>query len=282
MGGLLAGLNEATGWDPRECDHFVGTSAGSIVAAALAGRVTPPPRLDSLPEQPPTTPDDSRPRSPLTGALRFGRDAGATAFAPLAALALRSTALGGAAVRRAALGRLPEGTRALTSLRQAIDRLCVTWDGRLQVVAVDVETGRRVVFGTPGETSLPVSHAVEASCAIPGFFRPAVSGERTYVDGGAWSLTNLDVAPVGNGTHVLCLNPTGSLGAATSLRGAVGPLSRSVAAVESLALQRRGAAVTTLAPDADAARAMGSNFMDGGPRRSAAGGGVAAGGGGGA
>jgi NTE family protein len=82
------------------------------------------------------------------------------------------------------------------------------------------------------------------------------------VDGGAWSLTNLDVAPVERGTHVLCLNPTGSLGATASLRGAVGPLSRSVAAVEGLALQRRGAVVTTLSPDSETARAMGGDFMD--------------------
>jgi hypothetical protein len=61
---------------------------------------------------------------------------------------------------------------------------------------------------------------------------------------------------------VLCLNPTGALGATASLRGAIGPLSRSAATVEALALQRRGASVTTLSPDADAARAIGSDFMD--------------------
>jgi NTE family protein len=82
------------------------------------------------------------------------------------------------------------------------------------------------------------------------------------VDGGAWSLTNLDVAPVARGTRVLCLNPTGSLGATATLRGAIGPLSRSVAGVEALTLQRRGASVTTLSPDAEAARAMGNDFMD--------------------
>jgi NTE family protein len=144
----------------------------------------------------------------------------------------------------------------------------LSWDGRLLVVAVEVQSGRRVVFGRAGETQLSVARAVEASCAIPGVFRPIRSGGRTYVDGGAWSLTNLDVAPVERGTRVLCLNPTGALGATASLRGAIGPLSRSAAAVESLALQRRGATVTMLAPDAEVARAMGSNFMDG--RRRAA------------
>jgi NTE family protein len=269
MGGLLAGLQEATRFDPRRCEHFVGTSAGSIVAAGLAGGVDPASWLEQLPEQPAAPVQAEAPRSRLGGALRFGRDAGATAFAPLAALALRSTATSGAAVRRAALARVPFGTRPLSDLGSFIARLDLRWDGRLLVVAVEVESGRRVVLGSPGETRLSVPQAVEASCAIPGVFRPIRSGGRTYVDGGAWSLTNLDVAPASRGTRVLCLNPTGSLGATASLRGAIGPLSRSAATVEGLALQRRGAQVTTLSPDADAARAMGSDFMDR-RRRSAA------------
>src|SRR4051794_6551686 len=107
MGGLLAGLKDASGFDPRSCEHFVGTSAGSIVAAGLAGGVGPASRLERLPEQPAVPAEPERPGSLLGGALRFGRGAGATAFAPLAALALRSTALSGAAVRRAALARVP-------------------------------------------------------------------------------------------------------------------------------------------------------------------------------
>src|SRR5204862_7624374 len=107
---------------------------------------------------------------------------------------------------------------------------------------------------------VPVATAVEASCAIPAVFRPIRVGGHTYVDGGAWSLTNIDVAPVERGTRVLCLNPTGA-------SGLVAPVSRSAAAVESLVLQRRGASVTTIAPDAEAASAMGSDLMDESRRR---------------
>jgi NTE family protein len=263
MGGLLAGLKDATGFDPRSCEHFVGTSAGSIVAAGLAGGVDPASRLEHLPEQPAVPVEPETSRSLLGGALRFGRGAGATAFAPLASLALRSTAMSGAAVRRAALARVPAGKRSLAGLGDSIARLGLDWDGRLLVVAIEVESGRRVVFGTADETNLSVPDAVEASCAIPGVFRPIRASGRTYVDGGAWSLTNLDVAPVTRGTRVLCLNPTGSLGGIASLRGAIGPLSRSAATVEALTLQRRGAQVTTLSPDAASTRAMGSDFMDG-------------------
>jgi hypothetical protein len=53
---------------------------------------------------------------------------------------------------------------------------------------------------------------------------------------------------------VLCLNPTAAA-------GALGPVSRSVAAAESLVLRRRGADVQVVNPDDAAAETMGPNLM---------------------
>ena len=133
--------------------------------------------------------------------------------------------------------------------------------------AVELGTGRRVMFGEPDAPEIGVGKAVEASCAIPGVFRPVAVGGRSYVDGGAWSPTNMDRAPAGRGTRVLCLNPTGSM--RPSVRtpfGALAMLSRSLAAIEALALQRRGAQVTTVAPDRASLEAIGPNLMDPRPR----------------
>ncbi|MEA2480115.1 MAG: hypothetical protein QOJ07_2037 [Thermoleophilaceae bacterium] len=267
MFALLAGLEEATGWDARECDGFVGTSAGSIVAAALAGGVAPADRLGSMPEQPAS--DDApaeasrRGAALLGGVLRLGR----TATGLLAPVALRSTALGGAWVRRVALARVPRGKRSLSGLGDHVDRTGVRFDGRLRVSAVDLGSGRRVMFGAPDAPAASVGAAVEASCAIPGVFRPVAIGGRDYVDGGAWSPTNMDEAPAGRGSRVLCLNPTGSLrGSRAAPFAALGPVSRSVASVEALVLERRGAHVTSVSPDAASAAAMGINLMASGPR----------------
>src|SRR5690348_7788735 len=41
MMGLLAGLEDGGGFDLRRCEHFVGTSAGSIVAAHLVAGQSP-------------------------------------------------------------------------------------------------------------------------------------------------------------------------------------------------------------------------------------------------
>jgi NTE family protein len=144
-----------------------------------------------------------------------------------------------------------------------IEQTGVRWDGRLRIVAVELETGRRVIFGAAGAPQLSVAAAVQASCAIPGVFRPVVADGHTYVDGGAWSPTNVDVAEVAAEDRVLVLNPTGSLRPARgTLVGALGPVSRGIAATEALVLRDRGAVVTAVNPDEASAAAMGANLMD--------------------
>jgi NTE family protein len=123
------------------------------------------------------------------------------------------------------------------------------------------------MFGAPGTPKAPVAKAVEASCAIPGVFRPVDIEGRGYVDGGVWSPTNMDAAPASRGSHVLCLNPTGSMRSTFAMPyGALGLLSRSLAAIEALALERRGASVTTVSPDERSLEAIGPNLMDPRPR----------------
>jgi NTE family protein len=265
---VLAGLEQETGLDLRECEAFVGTSAGSIVAATLAAGRTPASRLGHVPEPPEPEPgDEARLAELLVGAALRAGQAAAGAASTLVPLVLRSTAPAGALVRRAALSRVPRGQRSLSQLRDTIDRSGLYWDGRLRISAVELESGRRVMFGAPGAPRVSVGQAVQGSCAIPGVFRPVEAGGRTYVDGGAWSPTNMDAAPAGRGSHVLCLNPTGSMRPTREPPfGALGAISRSITAVEALALQRRGARVMTVAPDSASAAAMGANLMDAGPR----------------
>jgi NTE family protein len=200
------------------------------------------------------------------------------AAAPLASLALSSTAAGGAALRRMALARVPRGRRSLAELGRLVERLGVQFDGRLQLAVVELESGRRVMLGAPGAPRLSVSEAVQASCAIPGVFRPISAGGRTYVDGGVWSPTNMDAAQVARATRVLCLNPTGSI--RPTLRapaGAVGVVSRSLAGAEALVLTRRGASVRTVNPDDGSVQAMGTNLLDPRPRAAVIGTGLAQG-----
>jgi NTE family protein len=266
MSAVLAGLDEAEGFDARACASYVGTSAGSIVAAALTAGVDPRARLGRLPG-PSGTVDGAGAATPLRQLVGAAAGLGGVAAAPLAALTLRSTAPAGAAVRRAALARVPAGRRSLGGLARTIDGSGVGWDGRLLVAAVELESGRRVMFGATGAPATSVGVAVEASCAIPGVFRPVRIGGRTYVDGGAWSPTNLDAVAAGRGDCVLCLNPTGSFRPTlASPAGTLGPVSRGIAGAEALALRRRGVTVTMVNPDRASAEAMGTDLMDGSRR----------------
>ena len=269
MSAVLTGMSEASGFDPRECDGFVGTSAGSIVAAALAAGVDPRSGLGELPEQPPAPEAETGVPEPtlLARALRIGAEAGGGALGSFAAIGLRSTEPGGALLRRAALARVPAGRRSLADLGREVERWGADWDGRLSISALELDSGRRTMFGDDDTPEISVATAVEASCAIPGVFRPIVVGGRRYVDGGVWSPTNMDRAPAGRGTQVLCLNPLASLPTSRALPyGAIGPWARSLAAIEALTLERRGAQVTTVGPDATSAAVMGRNLMNGGRR----------------
>ena len=264
MSALLAGLDESERFDARSCGSYIGTSAGSIVAALLSSGIAPGSRLGRMPEQP-----AMRESSDAVGAA-FGAKAthaaaslGAFATGGLAWLALRSSEPAGKLARRVTLGRVPQGRRSLASLGRELKRCGVYWDGRLRICAVGVESGSRVIFDGSGEPDATVSQAVEASCAIPGVFRPVVLSGARYVDGGVWSPTNMDVAEVERGTRVLCLNPTGSSRSpAASAYGAIAVVSRGVAGLEAAALRRKRANVRVISPDRSCVEAIGGNLMN--------------------
>ncbi len=169
-------------------------------------------------------------------------------------------------MRAMMLRRLPRARGTLDDLRRQVERSGARFDGRLRIAAVDRRAGRRVVFGSPGAPKATVAEAVEASCAVPWLFAPVEINGHEYVDGGVWSPTNLDAAPAGRDTHVLCLSPTAGLTGSHTALAVIRTVARSAVSVEALALRRRGAAVQLVAPNLECAAAMGADFMDREPR----------------
>ncbi|HWT95123.1 MAG TPA: patatin-like phospholipase family protein, partial [Solirubrobacteraceae bacterium] len=176
MSGVLAGIEDGAGVDFRRCDTYVGTSAGSIVAARLASGRSPR-RPDDLGDPPSDfardTPEalaegdgdggagDEReagdgadspaaPSGRLQGAARGAARLGAWASAPLIGPAIAATTPAGARLRALALARVPAGTNRLTGLHAQVSSWGARFDGRLRIAAVDRATGRRVMFGRPG------------------------------------------------------------------------------------------------------------------------------------
>ena len=88
----------------------------------------------------------------------------------------------------------------------------------LLVNTVDVERGTRVVWGLPGLQDVPVREAIYASCALPGFFPPAVLQDRTCIDGGTIDNLPAAIASLGMDAVIAVDVGTTSLGRARLIR----------------------------------------------------------------
>jgi NTE family protein len=275
--GALAALEEATGWDPRDAEVVVGTSAGSVLAASLraglsasdmAARAEGRPLsaegrqvLQAVEGTPPSTP------RPPPESFRWGPPAspGVLLGAARAPWAVRPTSL--------VAGLLPEGQISTADISANVEALLGDrWPSRpMWITAVDLANGRLTVFGRNGAPAAEPGPAVAASCAIPGFFAPVIIGGRRYVDGGAHSLTNA-AQLAGTGLDLVVVSspmsqspaPTGGYRAAGG-RVWYLPVLRQVArgqlAVEALALRARGIPVLGLQPTVADQLAMGANPM---------------------
>ncbi len=277
--GALAALEEQHGFRVADADVIVGTSAGSVLAALIGAGVT----VDQLRHH---YIDVAVADGPLAGydfdpvQATGGRRPGMPKF-----LGPGSPKLVGSSLRR--IGQLPattvlsafmpEGTRSLERFGHLIDAITPMgeWSPHrgVWIVAMDYEDGKRVVFGRPGAPVVPLSSAVMASCAIPGWFAPVTINGRTYVDGGAVSATSIDVVAHAGLDEVYVVAPmvSFSMDRPTSVtarlerrwRVEVTKAARSEAAI----VRAAGVQVRMLGPGPEDLAAIGANLMDDTRRR---------------
>src|SRR6478672_1754321 len=176
--GMLLGLAQA-GLDLSTADLFVGTSAGSVVAAQITSGAP----LDQLYE------------AQLADAS--GEIAAHMSRAALARFVLAMAWPGNPQRARARLGHaaLRAKTVSEAERRAVIERRLPSHDWpqrRLLIPAVDAETGAVVVFTKDSGVSLV--DAVAASCAVPLVWPPMTIGSHRYIDGGVRSVANIDLA----------------------------------------------------------------------------------------
>ena len=141
------------------------------------------------------------------------------------------------------------------------------------MVALDYDTGARVPFGAPGVPDVELPTAVMASCAIPGWYQPVRIGDHRFIDGGAWSSTNIDLLAGLGLDEVYVLAPQVSFDADRPSQLSTRLERQWRARVTARALRevdkvhRHGTDVTVLGPGADDLEAMGGNLMEVGRRR---------------
>lgn len=232
--GILAGL-AAGGADVTTADYVLGTSAGATVAAQIGSGLAIAELFDrqTVPtlQSAELTPDLGRVieliESWATLPLEFPDPAELRRVVGQRALAVQTVP---EAQRRAVIaGRLPQHT----------------WPSRqLAVVAVDAHSGDVRVFDN--DSGADLVDAVTASCAIPGIWPPVTIGPARYIDGGARSVVNADLAA--GYQRVLILAPM----ADPSLDEQVAGL---VAAAEDVE-------VLVITPDDESTAAFGLNPLD--------------------
>ena len=270
--GALTALQDVYGVDARHAEVLVGTSAGSVLAAALGCGVG----VDSLLAH-------QRGAAAADGDPVFDYDLdhdSGGALPPLPRPGIHSargvvrTALRPRRVPpMAALSTvLPKGRGSLDPVGRLVDGICPAgaWAGHhaTWIVTTDVDSGRRVVFGRDGAPHASLRAAVMASCAIPGWYAPVVIGGRRYVDGGTCSPTSVDVVrPLGL-DRVFVLSPMTSLHydhpgtVAGRLERRFRRLTTRRVVREVKKVAAAGTEVVWLGPTADDLAAIGANLMD--------------------
>ena len=236
--GLLTGLAEA-GQDVTGADLIVGTSAGSTVAAQVGSGLA----LDQLfrrQTEPALQSREIVAKLDLEQAaadwaeMMEGVTSAEDALRRVGAYALATDTVTEAERRAVIVSRLPSQE----------------WPSRrIQIVAVDAETGQTRVFDRDSGVSLV--DAVAASCAVPGVWPPATVDGRRYVDGGVRSIDNADLAA--GYQRIVVISPTGfdsPMPSPLPLRAVVGQL------------REDGSDVTVISPDEASTAAIGDNALD--------------------
>ena len=269
--GALSAVQDELAWDPREADVLIGTSAGSVLLAALACGLgvedlrshqlgLPDPRIDFDPDNdsggalpPLPRPFVGSPRGLMSSAMRPWRTT------PMGAIATA----------------LPQGRGSLEPVGRLIDGVLPVggWapHPNAWVVAMDYATSRRVAFGREGAPEAALRDAVMASCAIPGWYSPISIGSRRYVDGGVCSPTSVDLLARLHLDEVIVLSPMSSLSydrpasVTARIERRFRRLSTKRVIGEVKKVAATGTKVRLLGPTAEDLEVIGSNMMD--PRR---------------
>jgi NTE family protein len=264
--GVIAGLGDA-GWDARSAALLIGTSAGSTSSALLRAGLPPADFVrrmagETLSAEGGRALGGMRPLAPQVRSRR--RQPRPASPALLAAMARRPWRF---RPPHLVAGLLPEGTVDMTEGVAGVGALFDAWPQQpTWICAVRLDDGQRVVFGR--DASATMAQAVNASCAVPGFYAPALIDGTRHVDGGIWSVHNLDLA-AGQGLDLVVVSApmsTDTWHAMETTQVTRTPI-RAQLRREVAAVRRSGPSVLVIEPDVRLRAAMGAKTMD--PRRRA-------------
>jgi NTE family protein len=217
--GALCALEESlVGLNFNALDHYVGVSAGSFIAAALANGMTPRELCTAFIANDTDAIDTFDPSWLMQPA--YGEFARRGIMLPgLALSAMWNLSTG----KKSWMGALEQLAPALptgafsnqlieTQLAHLFSQSGRTNDFRklkskLTLVATNLDSADAAPFGRPGWDHIPISQAVQASSALPGLFPPVEIEDQYYVDGALKKTMHASVALDEGVDLLICLNP---------------------------------------------------------------------------
>jgi NTE family protein len=250
--GLIAGLEQES-VRVADADLFIGTSAGSIVGAALAfGR--PASELVATQHQ---IADTAPPR---------GTKGGAFDLAPLMQQFIKLyTSDAPPEQLRRDIGAFALQAKTAMSEDEWLSTFTVSetfglgaWPERpYMCTAVDAESGEFVTWSK--DSGVELVRAVASSCCVPGIFPPITIKGRRYIDGGMKSATNADLAA--GHEKVIVVSVTSGMERASAFP-ALAERARRRMEQELGAITSAGGTYEMIVPDEASRAVMGMNLMD--------------------
>ena len=204
----------------NQFDVYIGTSAGAFVAAMAANGVSPEEMMRVVNRNVPSPLRDIDVGTLLRlNLVEFARTGvalpwklvklGRELVGQVGAISAMDVVLG---LAEALPSGLYSGSGIEHYLRKVLGEADRTDDFRLlerelYLVATDLDTCERIVFGANDWDDVPISTAVRASTALPMVYKPVKVKDRELVDGGIVSTTNLDIAVEAGAKFVVVVNP---------------------------------------------------------------------------
>jgi NTE family protein len=220
--GALCALEEALeGVDLAGLSHYVGVSAGGFIAAGLANGIRPREMCAAFIEDRATADQRGDVFDPAWLTVpAYGEFLQRARRLPgLAATAFWQLTWQRQPMLQVLEGLAPALPTGLFSSEEAQRRLEAIFSrpgrsndfralrSRLTLLATELDTGRPVAFGGESWDHVPVSRAVQASCALPGLFPPVRIDGRQFVDGALTKTMHASAALEQGMDLVLCINP---------------------------------------------------------------------------
>lgn len=202
----------------NDFDIYVGTSAGAIISTFLANGISPEQMLKSITgdsDIPFIGRDDLFNFNPLDWA-KLGIKLPRTVARAASHYVRHMRDMNLFDVVFSLSEALPPGLYDNRGLERYVRNLLKNYGGsndfrelarELHIIATDLDTGERAVFGRENNPPVPISLAVAASSALPVLYKPVRIGDHDYLDGGLRGNASLDLAIESGARLVICINP---------------------------------------------------------------------------